>query len=130
MRSRVSAWMPVAVLMIPFEVTGGVSGEYRDFDYSAAVSWFDSRGIDARRPTPGRFGVDQPDKDGYDNISVQFSGSYDFSETARIDDLHHEGGRNDRVRRQLPGRDRFPAAGCGRFAFIQPGRELGTRPCV
>ena len=33
-----------------FEVTGGVSGQYRDFDYSAAVSWFDSRGIDARRP--------------------------------------------------------------------------------
>lgn len=68
-----------------FEVTGGVSGEYRDFDYSAAVTWFDSRGIDARQPTPGFFGVDQPDKDGYDNISVQFSGGYDFSDSGRID---------------------------------------------
>lgn len=68
-----------------FEVTGGVSGEYRNFDYSAAVSWFDSRGIDARQPTPGFFGVDQPDKDGYDNISVQFSGGYGFGETGRID---------------------------------------------
>ena len=68
-----------------FEVTGGVSGEYRNFDYSAAVSWFDSRGIDARQPVPGFFGVDQPDNDGYDNISVQFSGGYDFSNTGRIE---------------------------------------------
>ena len=68
-----------------FEVTGGVSGEYRDFDYSASVSWFDSRGIDARRPTPGRFGVDQPDNDSYDNISVQFRGGYEFSADGRVE---------------------------------------------
>ncbi len=68
-----------------FEVTGGVSGAYRDFDYSAAVSWFDTRGIDARRPTPGRFGVDQPDKDGYDNVSVQFRGGYEFGAAGRVE---------------------------------------------
>lgn len=68
-----------------FEVTGGVSGQYRDFDYSAAVSWFDSRGIDARRPTPGRFGVDQPDNDGYDNIAVQFRGGYEFGTDGRVE---------------------------------------------
>ena len=68
-----------------FEVTGGVSGEYRDFDYSAAVSWFDSLGIDARQPTSGFFGVDQPDNDGYDNISMQFRGGYDFGATGRIE---------------------------------------------
>ena len=67
------------------ELTGGVSGEYRGFDYSTAVSWFASRGIDAQQPTPGRFGVDQPDKDGYDNVSVQFRGGYDFSGTGRIE---------------------------------------------
>lgn len=68
-----------------FEVTGGVSGEYRDFDYSAAVSRFDSRGIDARRPTSGFFGVDQPDKDGYDNLSVQFRGGYEFGAGGRVE---------------------------------------------
>ena len=68
-----------------FEVTGGVSGAYRDFDYSAAVSWFDTRGIDARRPTPGRFGVDQPDKDGYDNVSMQFRGGYEFGAAGRLE---------------------------------------------
>ena len=68
-----------------FEVSGGVSGQYRDFDYSAAVSWFDSRGIDARRPTPGRFGVDQPDNDGYDNTAVQFRGGYEFGADGRVE---------------------------------------------
>ena len=68
-----------------FEVTGGVSGEYRDFDYSAAVSWLDTRGIDARRPTPGPFGVDHPDNDGYDNISMQLRGGYGFGATGRIE---------------------------------------------
>ena len=68
-----------------FEVTGGVSGKYQDFDYSAAVSWFDSRGIDSRRPTPGPFGVDQPDNDSYDNISMHFRGGYDFGDTGRIE---------------------------------------------
>ena len=68
-----------------FNVTGGVSGEYRDFDYSAAVSRFDTRGIDARRPTSGLFGVDQPDKDGYDNLSVQFRGGYGFGADGRVE---------------------------------------------
>ena len=68
-----------------FEVTGGVSGEYRDFDYSAAVSRFDTRGIDSRQPTGGLFGVDQPDKDGYDNLSVQFRGGYEFGADGRIE---------------------------------------------
>ena len=67
------------------EVTGGVSGAYRDFDYSAAVSRFDTRGIDARRPVPGRFGVDQPDHDGYDNTAVHLGGGYDFSDNGRIE---------------------------------------------
>ena len=68
-----------------FEVTGGVSGAYRDFDYSAAVSRFDTHGIDARRPVPGRFGVDQPDHDGYDNTAVQLGSGYDFSDNGRIE---------------------------------------------
>ena len=68
-----------------FEVTGGVSGEYQDFNYSAAASWFDSRGIDARQPVPGPFGFDHPDNDGYDNVSVHFRGGYSLGETGEID---------------------------------------------
>lgn len=68
-----------------FEATGGVSGEHKAFNYSAAVSWFDTRGIDARQPVPGPFGFDQPDNDGYDNISVHFRGGYRFGEAGEID---------------------------------------------
>ena len=68
-----------------FEFGGSVSGAYRDFDYSAAIFRFDTRGIDARRPVPGPFGVDQPDKDGYDNISIQFRGGYEFGANGRLE---------------------------------------------
>jgi vitamin B12 transporter len=76
-----------------FEVTGGVSGEYDDFNYSGAVSYFDSAGIDAREPTTGFFGVDQPDKDGYDNLSVHLRGGYDLGELGELEAfiLHAEG---------------------------------------
>ena len=68
-----------------FEVTGGVSGAYENFNYSAAVSRFDSGGIDARRPVPGPYGVDQPDRDGYDNVSAHFRGGYSLGETGEFD---------------------------------------------
>ncbi len=68
-----------------FEVTGGVSGEYRDFNYSAAASWFDSGGINTRQPVPGPFGFDHPDKDGYDNVSVHLRGGYSFAGTGEVD---------------------------------------------
>ena len=68
-----------------FEVTGSVSGGYQGLDYSATVSRFDTRGIDARQPVPGRFGVDQPDKDGYDNTSGHFRAGYDFGDSGRLE---------------------------------------------
>ena len=68
-----------------FKVTGSLSGEYQGLDYSATVSRFDSRGIDARQPVPGFFGVDQPDKDGYDNTSGQFRAGYNFGDSGRLE---------------------------------------------
>jgi len=68
-----------------FELTGGVSGEYKGFSYSSAVSYFDSEGIDARQPIPGLFGFSQPDKDGYDNLSVHFRGGYSFGKTGEVE---------------------------------------------
>ncbi len=68
-----------------YDVTAGVSGEYKEFNYSAALSYFDSQGIDAREPTAGPFGFSQPDKDGYDNLSVNFRGGYSFGELGEID---------------------------------------------
>ncbi len=67
------------------ELSAGVSGEYRNFNYSAALSYFDTAGFDAAEPTTGFFAVDQPDKDGYDNVSVHFRGGYSFGETGEIE---------------------------------------------
>lgn len=67
------------------EVTGGVSGAYGNFHYSAAASWFDAKGIDAQQPVPGFFGVDQPDADGYDNLSVHARGGYHFGASGALD---------------------------------------------
>ncbi len=74
-------------------VSAGISGAEESMNYSAAVSYFDSAGIDARQPTPGRFGVDQPDKDGYDNLSVHLRGGYAFGDGGELDAfmLHAEG---------------------------------------
>lgn len=67
------------------DATAGVDGAYQDFDYSAAASYFDSRGIDARQPTPGPYGVDQPDRDGYNNISGRFRGGYQAGDAGRVE---------------------------------------------
>ncbi len=67
------------------EVTAGISGEYKKFNYSAAISYLDSGGFDAREATAGAFGFSQPDKDGYDNVSAHFRGGYSFGETGEID---------------------------------------------
>lgn len=79
-----------------YELTAGVSGEYKDFNYSGAVSYFDSQGFDARQPTTGFFGVDQPDKDGYDNLSVHFRGGYKLNEVTELEAfILHAEGRNE-----------------------------------
>ncbi|NKB35541.1 MAG: TonB-dependent receptor [Gammaproteobacteria bacterium] len=76
-----------------FKVTAGASGEHENFHYSGALSYFDSEGIDAREATTGFFGVDQPDKDGYDNVSAHFRGGYSFGQTGELEAfiLHAEG---------------------------------------
>ncbi len=67
------------------ELSVGISGEYKDFDYSAALSRFDSDGIDARRPVQGPFGFSQPDKDGYDNFSFHVRGGYRLSAAGELE---------------------------------------------
>ncbi len=59
------------------------SGKENGFHYSAAISHLTSDGFDARQPTTGFFGVDQPDADGYSNTaaSVQFGKEFDNGAT-------------------------------------------------
>ena len=65
-----------------YSITAGGSGAQGGFHYSGAVSYFDSAGINSQEPTTGFFGVNQPDADGYDNLSVHLRGGYRFSDRA------------------------------------------------
>lgn len=53
--------------------------------YQASVAHLDTKGFDARRPIPGNFGFDQPDDDGYDNLSFHLRGGHRFSNALDIE---------------------------------------------
>ena len=65
-----------------YTMTGGADGTAGNFHYSGTVSYFDTAGINSQEPTTGFFGVNQPDADGYDNLSVHLRGGYRFSDRA------------------------------------------------
>ena len=65
-----------------YTMTGGADGTAGNFHYSGTVSYFNTAGINSQEPTTGFFGVNQPDADGYDNLSVHLRGGYRFSDRA------------------------------------------------
>ena len=65
-----------------YTMTGSADGTAGNFHYSGTVSYFDTAGINSQEPTTGFFGVNQPDADGYDNLSVHLRGGYRFSDRA------------------------------------------------
>lgn len=62
--------------------TAGSSGASH---YQASVDYLDTAGFDARQPVPGPFGFDQPDDDGYDNVSFHLRGGHRFSDAFDVD---------------------------------------------
>ncbi len=75
------------------EAGGGFSGRRGKARYSFQVSRFQTDGIDARQPTTGPFGVDQPDRDGFRNTSLSGRLDYDLSaaSSAWLSLQHSEG---------------------------------------
>jgi vitamin B12 transporter len=57
-----------------------VAGGSGSSHYQASVAYLDTGGFDARQPVPGDFGFDQPDDDGYDNLSVHLRGGHRFND--------------------------------------------------
>ncbi|MDD2660234.1 MAG: TonB-dependent receptor [Methylococcales bacterium] len=53
-----------------YRAAGTVSGKWKNNWYTLGSSGFGSHGFNARQPTPGPFGVNQPDNDGYSNAAV------------------------------------------------------------
>jgi vitamin B12 transporter len=53
-----------------YRLAGNVSGKWQNTWYNIGSSQFSSQGFNSQQPTPGAFGVNQPDRDGYLNTAV------------------------------------------------------------
>ncbi|MGY6274454.1 TonB-dependent receptor domain-containing protein [Methylomonas sp. MgM2] len=68
-----------------FNVSGTVSGNWKNNWYSLGVSHLNSQGFDARQPTTGLFGVNEPDRDGYYNTGINARAGHRFENNAEIE---------------------------------------------
>ncbi|MDD5319581.1 MAG: TonB-dependent receptor [Methylococcales bacterium] len=68
-----------------YRLAGTVSGKWKNSWYTLGSSRFDSQGFNARQPTPGPFGVNQPDHDGYQNTAVNARLGHRFDNNAEVE---------------------------------------------
>jgi len=68
-----------------YRASGSVSGKWKNSWYSFASSQFGSQGFNSRQPTPGPFGVNQPDKDGYLNTALNARLGHRFDNKADVE---------------------------------------------
>jgi len=76
-----------------YRASGTVSGKWKNNWYSLGSSQFGSQGFNSRQPTPGIFGVNQPDKDGYLNTALNARAGHRFDNNAEVEAffMHAEG---------------------------------------
>lgn len=76
-----------------YRASGTVSGKWKNSWYSLGSSQFGSQGFNSRQPTPGLFGVNQPDKDGYLNTALNARAGHRFDNNAEVEAffMHAEG---------------------------------------
>lgn len=67
------------------KASGSISGKINNSWYSLSASHINTQGFDAREATPGLFGVDQPDKDGYYNTGLNARVGHHFDNNAEIE---------------------------------------------
>ncbi|MCD2451663.1 TonB-dependent receptor [Methylicorpusculum oleiharenae] len=67
------------------KVSGTVSGETNGTWYTLGASHINTKGFDAREPTSGFFGVNQPDNDGYYNTGLNARLGHRFDNKAEIE---------------------------------------------
>jgi len=68
-----------------FNVSGAVSGNWKNSWYTLGVSHLNSQGFDARQPTTGLFGINEPDRDGYYNTGLNAKVGHRFDNNAEIE---------------------------------------------
>ena len=67
------------------KTSGSISGKWNNSWYSLSASHINTQGFDARKPTTGFFGVDQPDRDGYYNTGLNARLGHHFENNAEIE---------------------------------------------
>lgn len=72
---------------------GTVSGQWQDTWYNLGVSHFNTQGINARKPIPGAFGFNQPDRDGYQNTGINARVGHHFANSLDLEAffMHSQG---------------------------------------
>ncbi|MFA5982474.1 MAG: TonB-dependent receptor [Methylococcaceae bacterium] len=65
--------------------SGTISGQLGKNWYALGLSHFNSQGFNVTRPTPGPFGVNQPDQDGYFNTGLNARVGHRFDNHAEIE---------------------------------------------
>ena len=68
-----------------YKAAGTVSGKWKNNWYTLGSSGFGSHGFNAQQPTPGPFGVNQPDNDGYNNAAVNARVGHHFENKAEVE---------------------------------------------
>ncbi len=68
-----------------YRASGTVSGKWKNNWYTLSSSGFGSHGFNAQQPTPGPFGVNQPDNDGYSNAAVNARVGHHFENTGEVE---------------------------------------------
>jgi len=68
-----------------YQTHASIAGGNGASHYQASVAYIDTEGFDAREPIPGQFGFDQPDDDGYDNLSFHLRGGHRFNDAFDIE---------------------------------------------
>jgi len=68
-----------------YRASGTVSGKWKNSWYTLASAQFGSQGFNAQQLTPGPFGVNQPDKDGYLNTALNARLGHRFDNNAEVE---------------------------------------------
>ena len=84
-----------------YRAAGTVSGKWKNNWYTLGSSGFGSHGFNAQQPTPGPFGVNQPDNDGYNNAAVNARVGHHFENKAEVEAFFMRTQGTDKLRWEL-----------------------------
>ncbi|MEQ1635810.1 MAG: TonB-dependent receptor [Methylococcales bacterium] len=68
-----------------YRAAGSVSGQWENSWYSLGASSIGTEGFNARKPIPGPYGFDQPDRDGYQNTAMNARAGHRFDNNAEVE---------------------------------------------